>query len=111
DPVKIGARRAMLERIGPPAGFAAAEVDGRLAAVALGVVERGWLGLFSVATHPEYRRRGLGLATLAALAAWAAGHGAERCYLQVFSTNAPALALYARLGFATRYDYWYLVKP
>jgi len=111
DPVKVASRRAMLERVGPPSGFAAAVVDGELAAVALGVVERGWLGLFNVATRPEFRRRGLGLAALSALARWAAGHGAERCYLQVSSANAPALGLYARLGFQTRYDYWYRVRP
>lgn len=110
DPVKIATRRAMLERVGPPAGYAAAVVDGQVAAVALGVVERGWLGLFSVATRPEHRRRGLGLAALASLAEWAAGYGAARCYLQVFSVNAPALALYERLGFRTLYDYWYRVK-
>lgn len=110
DPVKVAARRSMLERVGPLAGYATAVVDGEVAAVALGVVERGWLGLFSVATRPEQRRRGLGLATLASLAAWAAEHGAARCYLQVFSANTPALNLYRRLGFRTLYDYWYRVR-
>jgi ribosomal protein S18 acetylase RimI-like enzyme len=105
--VKIDARREMLQRVGPPAGFAAATLDGRLAAVAFGVVERGWLGVFSVATRPDARGRGLARAALGALATWAAGYGAESVYLQVFSTNAPALRLYERLGFATRYRYWY----
>lgn len=107
DRRKIAARREMLQRVGPPAGFAATTVDGRLAAVAFGVVERGWLGIFSVATSPAYRGRGLAAATLGELAAWAGGHGATRAYLQVLSTNTPALRLYARLGFATSYQYWY----
>jgi ribosomal protein S18 acetylase RimI-like enzyme len=107
NPLKIGARREMLQRVGPPAGFAAARLDSRLAAVAFGVVERGWLGIFSVATVPALRGRGLASLALAALGAWARGHGAQSAYLQVMSTNAPALKLYSRLGFTTRYQYWY----
>lgn len=107
DPGKIAVRRLMLQRIGPPAGFASLEVEGQLAAVALGVVERGWLGVFSVATRPVYRGRGLARTVLSELASWARGHGAEQAYLQVFSLNEPALRLYARLGFATRYEYRY----
>lgn len=107
SPVKIAARREMLQRIGPPAGFAAVAVDGELAAVALGVVERGWLGIFSVATRPAFRGRGLAAVALGDLAAWAQARGASRAYLQVFSANAPAIRLYERLGFTTHYQYWY----
>lgn len=110
DPAKIAARREMLQRIGPPAGFAALREDGRIAAVALGVVERGHLGIFSVATAPEARGRGLATAALGDLAAWARGQGAHTAYLQVFSPNTVAQRLYARLGFATRYQYWYREK-
>jgi N-acetylglutamate synthase len=107
SPAKIAARREMLQRIGPPTGFVALEQDGMIVASALGVVERGWLGIFNVATHPAYRRRGLGLLALGDLAAWAQERGAERAYLQVMSSNTPALTLYNRLGFTTRYTYWY----
>lgn len=110
DQRKIGARREMLQRVGPPAGFAVAEAEGHLAAVAFGVVERGWLGIFSVATSPARRGRGLARAALAALGGWAEGHGAHDAYLQVFSANAPAIRLYERLGFTTRYAYWYREK-
>jgi ribosomal protein S18 acetylase RimI-like enzyme len=110
DPAKIAARREMLQRTGPPAGFAATALDGRLVAVAFGVVERGWLGVFSVATSPAFRGRGFAAATLGELAAWAQGYGAARAYLQVLSTNEPALRLYGKLGFATRYQYWYREK-
>jgi ribosomal protein S18 acetylase RimI-like enzyme len=110
DPAKIASRREMLQRIGPPAGFAALHEGGRIAAVALGVVERGHLGIFSVATAPEARGRGLATATLGDLAGWARGYGAHSAYLQVFSANAIAQRLYARLGFATLYQYWYREK-
>lgn len=107
NPLKIAARREMLQRIGPPAGFAAVEEEGQLAAVALGVVERGHLGIFSVATAPAFRGRGLAGAALSHLAAWARTHGAASAYLQVMSANEPARRLYARLGFSTLYAYWY----
>jgi N-acetylglutamate synthase len=107
NPLKLTARREMLSRIAPLTGFAALLVDGVIAAVALGVVERGHLGIFSVATRPAYRGQGLASALMGDLAVWAAEHGATRAYLQVFSTNRPALRLYERLGFTTLYPYWY----
>lgn len=110
NPAKIAARREMLQRIAPLAGFAALREGGAIVAVALGVVERGHLGIFSVATRPADRGRGLARAALGDLAAWAREHGAAQAYLQVFSTNAPALRLYERLGFSTLYPYWYREK-
>jgi ribosomal protein S18 acetylase RimI-like enzyme len=107
DPVKIAARRTMLQHVGPPCGFGALWCDGQIAAVAQGVVERGWLGIFTVATLPAFRRRGLASRVLSALGAWAAGHGAQQAYLQVLSSNAPAVNLYDRMGFTTLYQYWY----
>ena len=41
----------------------------------------------------------------AALLGWGAAQGAGRCYLQVESDNAPALALYASLGFTRHHRY------
>lgn len=46
------------------------------------------------------RRRGLGVALLAAGAARAAALGAETIFLEVNVTNVPALALYAQMGFS-----------
>jgi predicted GNAT family acetyltransferase len=43
--------------------------DGPIAAMAQGVVERGWLGVFTVATLPAFRRRGLASRVLSALGA------------------------------------------
>jgi ribosomal-protein-alanine N-acetyltransferase len=56
--------------------------------------------LLTVAVHPEARRRGLGSALVRAIEAAAARGGAEECLLEVAVTNAPALALYAALGYA-----------
>lgn len=107
SPAKIASRRAMLQRIAPQAGFVSVEEHGQLAAVTLGVVERGWLGIFNTTTRPRFRRRGLALAAIGDLAEWARGYGATRAYLQVFSTNTAALRLYSKLGFSTLYEYRY----
>jgi ribosomal protein S18 acetylase RimI-like enzyme len=100
-------RRGILQRIGPRTGFATLQIDAQPAAVGLGVVERGWLGLFSLVTHPNFRRRGAATHLIHALAQWGQTHQVSRVYLQVMTDNAPALGLYAQLGFKTLYYYHY----
>jgi ribosomal protein S18 acetylase RimI-like enzyme len=46
-----------------------------------------------------WRGRGVGTALLAAAIAWARERGLHKLCLEVFPTNAPALALYRRAGF------------
>lgn len=67
-----------------------------------------WVGFRSIEVARDQRRRGLGLAVMAALLEWGAEQGARTAYLQVLADNAPALALYGRLGFATHHAYRYL---
>lgn len=100
-------RRHAWQHIGPPAGFALAWVDGVPAGAGMGVLERGWLGIFGMATRPEFRRQGIAMAIVYTLARWAAAHQAEQLYLQVMQRNTPALGLYQRLGFTTAYQYHY----
>ena len=103
----LAARQGILRRIGPRAGYALARLDGIAAGVGLGVVERGWLGVFCMGTLPAARRRGVGASVLGALAAWALGGGASQAYLQVVAANAVARALYESVGFAPLYEYHY----
>jgi GNAT superfamily N-acetyltransferase len=98
--------RGLLTRIGPGALFALAGS----AAVGLGVIEGRWMGIFNMLTVPGHRRRGLGRAVLAALAAAGRACGVERLYLQVERDNPPALALYRAAGFREIYGYHYRVK-
>ncbi len=107
NPAAAAARQDILQRIGPRRAFALAQIDHQPAGVALGVVERGWIGLFSLVTLPEFRRRGVALALLRALGQWGQRHQAGQLYLQVTADNAPAQALYAPLGFETLYHYHY----
>lgn len=55
--------------------------------------------LLRVATAPAARRRGLAAALLAAGLERLRAEGAAACFLEVEAGNAPAIALYRRLGF------------
>jgi len=58
DARAINARREILRHIAPRAGYALLKIDDQNAAVGLGVVERGWIGLFSIDTGAAFRKRG-----------------------------------------------------
>jgi N-acetylglutamate synthase len=104
-------RQGIMQRIGPPAGFALARLDGQPAAVGMAVAERGWAGIFCMETLPAFRRRGAATAILSELARWAQSQGAADLYLQVVANNTPALNLYANAGFRTLYQYHYREAP
>lgn len=103
----------IMAAIGPRKVFVLAEVDGRPAGVGSSVAERGWAGLFNLATVPAYRGKGIAAQITRELTTWAQSNGAENLYLQVMENNAPALRLYERWGFTRLYGYHYrtLVRP
>lgn len=86
--------------------FATARLDDRASGVA--AYADDWMGMRSIEVAPAHRRQGLALQVIAALVDWAAEQGATTAYLQVLGDNAPALALYERLGFTTHHTYCYL---
>ena len=77
----------------PPAAIGRCVADGR------------WAGFMAVEVGPEYRRRGLATAVMAALARTALDEGASAAWLQVETDNEGAGALYERMGFATHHSY------
>jgi len=89
----------MLESILLPKAFAAARVDGGIAALAYGVVCDGLAVIESVITDAAWRRRGLGKQAVGTLLGWAHDAGAAGACLQVVADNTPAVALYSSLGF------------
>jgi N-acetylglutamate synthase len=107
SPTQVAARKAAFHRIGPQPVFALANADGRTTGIGLGILERGWLGIFGMLTHPDMRRQGTATAVLHNLAQWGRTNGAEQAYLQVMGSNPQALSLYARAGFTTQYQYHY----
>lgn len=80
-------------------GFVA--LDGE---IAVGYV--GYLGVIdeyeitNVATHPDHRRLGIGSTLIGALVKKAKQNGVLRITLDVRESNAPAIALYEKFGFA-----------
>ncbi len=102
--------RHMLEHIAPQKCLAAVHIDGQVAAVGLGVLDRGFLGLFDIVTEPTMRQKGYGHQLMLYLLNWGKANGADYAYLQVMLSNSPALYLYEKLGFHEIYRYWYRVK-
>ena len=113
DPAK---RDPILATLAIPCVFAGLRSDGPTSPfVACGLVgvHDGMACLHLIITDPTQRRRGLSRRLVAALLAWAQiRQGADAASLQVDTGNAPALALYAGLGFdMTLFEYTYWRAP
>ncbi|KQS68321.1 N-acetyltransferase [Modestobacter sp. Leaf380] len=85
--------------------------EGTVVGVARGVLVEDWLGIATVGVDPAARRGGLATALTRALQSWAVDEGARWCHLQVLADNAPARALYRRLGFIEHHRYHYRQAP
>lgn len=92
-----------------PKFLAAIEHAGQPVACGLGVLTDNYFGIFDVVTDARQRNQGHGRALMMSLLNWARDQGATRAYLQVTSANAPARHLYAKIGFADAYEYWYRI--
>ncbi len=78
------------------------ELDGRLVAYVTVSRAAGEMEVLNLAVRPEVRRRGFGGRLLEHVLQLARETGMTDAYLEVRASNAPALALYARFGFACR---------
>ena len=109
-PVQVARTQAygrMLATLGDRALGASLAVDGQVVGVGFGVLDRGWLGIFGMATAPAHRRQGIATDVVWALRAAGRERGATRSYLQVETDNAGAIALYEGLGFTISHGYHY----
>lgn len=97
--------RTVFPRLAGRATFARLDDD---AAVGIAVEGDDLVGLFCLAVDPARRRSGLGTGLVRALLA---GTQARVAYLQVEESNAPAVALYGRLGFTEAYRYCHRIAP
>lgn len=103
--------RQMLPLMVPSACFAAITREDRIVATGMAVLERGYVGLFDIATASEHRQQGLAYNVVNNLLEWGRQHGATKAYLQVVEENTAARNLYRKIGFSDSYQYWYRVKP
>lgn len=101
----------IVSRIRQKAAFATLSLDEKPVAWGLGVVERGYVGLYDIVVAPELRGIGLGRRVVSSLMAWGCGEGAHSAYLQVREENEVARSLYGALGFETAYRYTHRVMP
>jgi ribosomal protein S18 acetylase RimI-like enzyme len=101
--------KQMLSNIKGQTGYMVIIDEGEVVACGLGVVERGYLGIFDVITAVSQRNKGYGTELMTSLLAWGKAHGAKFSSLQVMTNNPPALHLYAKLGYIEQYQYWYRV--
>lgn len=99
----------MLSNIRGQTGYMLIKDGGEIVACGLGVVERGYLGIFDVITAVSQRNKGYGTELMTSLLAWGKFHGAQFSSLQVMTNNPPALSLYAKLGYKEQYQYWYRI--
>jgi N-acetylglutamate synthase len=104
---RLRAYAHLLRHLGPAVGTAVLPVDETPSAIGLGVLERGWMGVYAMGTRREARRRGAATSVLHALSDWGQTRGAAHTYLQVESTNDAARQLYVRAGFEIAYRYHY----
>jgi ribosomal protein S18 acetylase RimI-like enzyme len=107
DSILVG----IVSRIRQQAVFATLDLDDRHVAWGLGVVERGYVGLFDIVVAPELRGIGLGRRVVTSLMAWGREQGAHTAYLQVREDNTVARALYRDIGFTPAYRYTHRVMP
>lgn len=91
--------------------YAVVRAAGRVVCTAQVAIDGDLVGVFDVSTAPAARRRGHATFACTALLSWAWQHGAKVAYLQVSADNAPAIAVYRKLGFATAYTYHYCGRP
>jgi len=80
--------------------FFVAVISHRLVGYICGVVEDGEGYIGSIGVDPDVRRLGLGAALFNTFKAQAIPQGAQTISLHVRPDNAPAMALYRKLGFA-----------
>ena len=85
--------------------------DGVVLACGQVAIEGDLAGLYDVVTATARRGEGHARRLCAHMLAHAARAGAKAAYLQVEADNAPARALYRRLGFVDGYAYHYRCAP
>jgi ribosomal protein S18 acetylase RimI-like enzyme len=96
----------------PYHGFAIRRVDDhQVLACGQFAIEADLVGLYDVVTAEPARGQGLASGLCRRLLALAVARGARVGYLQVEADNAPARAIYHRLGFADGYAYHYRQAP
>ncbi|MBR6772622.1 MAG: ribosomal protein S18-alanine N-acetyltransferase [Clostridia bacterium] len=102
--------KALREELNSPfANYFCVTVDGKFAGYGGFLDLSGEGEITRIAVYPEFRRAGLGRKLMEAMMARAQELNLETMFLEVRESNAPAISLYEKFGFATvgrRPDYY-----
>ena len=102
---------ATLARLGTRCRFVSARTThGAVVGTCLGIASEDRLGIYSMLTVPEARRRGVGKSLLRALAECALSERMRELYLLVELDNPCARALYENAGFRELFRYHYRIR-
>jgi GNAT superfamily N-acetyltransferase len=102
---------ATLARLGTRCRFVSARnAKGTIVGTCLGITSEDRLGIYSMLTTPELRRKGVAKSLLRALAECALSERMRELYLLVEEENAVARAFYAQAGFQDLFRYHYRVQ-
>jgi ribosomal protein S18 acetylase RimI-like enzyme len=85
----------------------ASDETGNCVAAGMAVMDGDLVGIFDVVVRENARRRGYARQLAERLLGVGRDAGARAAYLQVEYANTAARSLYATLGFADQYAYWY----
>ncbi len=85
------------------------EMNGRMVATGLGILDRGYAGIYAMYVDPGMRGKHLGKAILSTLLIEAAKKGYKKAYLQCVKGNNTAKSLYESTGFRAMYSCWFRV--
>lgn len=86
------------------------EIDGRMVASGLGILDREHIGLYAIYVDASCRNKQFGKAICSTIINEGMKKGAKSAYLQVVSDNEIAKKLYQSLGFEYKYTYWFRIK-
>jgi ribosomal-protein-alanine N-acetyltransferase len=79
--------------------FVAEAEDGRIAAMIVSWVVIDELHIATIATHPEFRRQGIGTLILKSALKDASADAVRRAFLEVRASNEAAISMYRKFGF------------
>jgi len=102
-------RKTIIKRIPFSKVFCCARQSNEIIGVGLGVIEREYLGIYSLVVNPDYRRKGIGQSMVAQMIQWGRSHSAVHVYLQVQGDNSGAISFYRKIGFEELYRYRYFI--
>lgn len=89
---------------------ASIQIDGRMVASGLGIMDRGHVGLYAIYVDASCRKKNFARSICSAILSEAHKKNASHAYLQVVQGNTYAKHLYSSLGFRDLYTYWFRAK-